>query len=126
MQDDCYLIAADGWKAEATRVLVKNNKGKEVDKGWTCDLVPKALIVARYFVPEQEVITKLEVELESIAAQMTALEEEQGSDGGAFSELENVNKANVTARLNEIKGDNDAKDETEVLDAWLKLSNHEA
>src|SRR6202049_779418 len=38
MQDDCYLIAADGWKAETTRVLVKNNKGKEEDKGWTCDL----------------------------------------------------------------------------------------
>jgi type I restriction enzyme M protein len=49
MQDDCYLIAADGWKAETTRVLVKNTKGKEVDTGWTCDLVPKPFIVARYF-----------------------------------------------------------------------------
>ena len=29
MQDDCYLIAADGWKAEATRILVKDKKGKE-------------------------------------------------------------------------------------------------
>jgi type I restriction enzyme M protein len=65
MQDDCYLIAADGWKAETSRVLVKNNKGKEVDKGWTCDLVPKALIVAHYFAAEQEAITKLEAELES-------------------------------------------------------------
>ena len=40
MQDDCYLIAADGWKAETSRVLVKNNKGKEIDKGWACDLIP--------------------------------------------------------------------------------------
>jgi type I restriction enzyme M protein len=60
MQDDCYLIAADGWKAETYRVIEKDKKGKEKDKGWTCDLVPKPLIVARYFVKEQEAITKLE------------------------------------------------------------------
>jgi type I restriction enzyme M protein len=125
MQDDCYLIAADGWKAETTRVLVKNNKGKEVDKGWTCDLVPKALIVARYFAAEQEAISKLEVELESITAQMAELEEEHGGEEGAFSELDKVNKANVTARLKEIQGDTDAKEEAAVLNAWLKLSNKE-
>ena len=56
MQDDCYLIAADGWKAETYRVIEKDKKGKEKDKGWACDLVPKALIVARYFAKEQEAI----------------------------------------------------------------------
>jgi len=40
MQDDCYLIGADGWKDATSGGLVKNNKGKEVDKGWTCNLVP--------------------------------------------------------------------------------------
>ena len=40
MQDDCYLIAADGWKAETYRIIEKDKKGKEKDKGWTCDLVP--------------------------------------------------------------------------------------
>ena len=54
MQDDCYLIAADGWKAETYRIIEKDKKGKEKDKGWTCDLVPKALIVARYFAKEQD------------------------------------------------------------------------
>ena len=49
MQDDCYLIAADGWKAETYRIIEKDKKGKEKDKGWTCDLIPKPLIVARYF-----------------------------------------------------------------------------
>jgi type I restriction enzyme M protein len=65
MQDDCYLIAADGWKAETYRIIEKDKKGKEKDKGWACDLVPKALIVARYFAKEQEAITQLEAELES-------------------------------------------------------------
>ena len=57
MQDDCYLIAADGWKAETYRIIEKDKKGKEKDKGWTCDLVPKSLIVARYFAKEQALST---------------------------------------------------------------------
>ena len=86
MQDDCYLIAAEGWRAEAYIVMVKNNKGKEVDKGWACDLVPKPLIVARYFAAEQEAINKLEAELESVAARMTEMEEEHGGEEGAFGQ----------------------------------------
>jgi type I restriction enzyme M protein len=31
MQDDCYLIAADGWKAETYRIIVTDKKGKEKD-----------------------------------------------------------------------------------------------
>jgi type I restriction enzyme M protein len=125
MQDDCYLIAVDGWKAETTRVLVKNNKGKEVDKGWVCDLVPKALVVARYFAVEQEAIVKMEAELESIAAKMMEMEEEHGGEEGVLAVLDKVNKANVTARVKEIKGDEDSKEEAAVLSAWLELSNQE-
>ncbi|MGC9972981.1 MAG: type I restriction-modification system subunit M [Bryobacteraceae bacterium] len=126
MQDDFYLIAADGWKAETTRVLVKNKKGKEVDKGWTCDLVPKSLIVAGYFVAEQKAITALETELEGVTAEMTELEDEHGSEEGAFSELDPVNKANVTSYLKDIKDDAEAKEEAEALNAWLKLSEQQA
>jgi type I restriction enzyme M protein len=126
MQDDCYIIAADGWKAETYRIIERDKKGKEKDKGWTCDLAPKALIVARYFAAEQEAITKLEVELESVAAQITELEEDHGGEEGAFSELDKVNKANVADRLKEIKDDKDANEEAAVLKAWLKLCNQEA
>jgi len=126
MQDDCYLIAADGWKAETTRIIEKDKKGKEKDKGWTCDLVPKSLIVARYFAKEQKAITALEAELENLTAQMTELEEEHGGEEGLFSNLDKVNKANVTVRLKEIKGDKEAKDEAAALNAWLKLATDEA
>ncbi len=126
MQDDCYLIAADGWKAETYRVIEKDKKGKEKDKGWTCDLVPKLLIVNRYFAAEQTAIREQEATLESVATQMTEMEEEHGGVEGAFSELDKVNKANVTARLKEIKGDKDAKEEADALNAWLKLSTQEA
>jgi len=136
MQDDCYLIAADGWKAETYRIIETDKKGKEKDKGWTCDLVPKALIVARYFAAEQEEIHGLESESENIAARTTEMEEEHGGDEGAFSELEKLNRVSVVARLKEIRqghaaaaasaqaGDDDQ--EATLLNAWLELSNQEA
>jgi type I restriction enzyme M protein len=126
MQDDCYLIAADGWKAETTRIVEKDKKGKEKDKGWTCDLVPKSLIVARYFAKEQEAIDQLRAELEAITARLTELEDEQGGEEGAFAELDKVNRANVAARLKEIEGDKDAKDEAAALNDWLKLNGDES
>jgi type I restriction enzyme M protein len=95
MQDDCYLIAADGWKAETYRIIERDKKGKEKDKGWTCDLVPKSLIVARYFAKEQEAIDQLTAELEAVTARLTELEEEQGGEEGAFSELDKVNKVTL-------------------------------
>ena len=135
MQDDCYLIAVDGWQASTYRVIeVKKNKEgktvKEVDKGWACDLVPKQLIVNRYFAAQQVDIRELEATLENVTAQMIEMEEEHGGEDGAFSELDKVNKANVAARLKEIKGqidsDAEAKEEADVLNAWLKLCTQEA
>jgi type I restriction enzyme M protein len=57
MQDDCYLIAADGWVAKTQRVMEEVKSGKKKvemkDKVWACDLIPKPYIVARYFAKEQ-------------------------------------------------------------------------
>lgn len=126
MQDDCYLIAADGWKAETYRIIEKDKKGKEKDRGWACDLVPKSLIVARYFAGEQAAIDDMTTQLEAVSAALAELEEEHGSEDGAFTELDKVNKANVAARLKEIKGDKSAKEEATVLNEWLTLSAREA
>jgi type I restriction enzyme M protein len=124
MQDDCYLIAADGWKAKTYRVIEKDKKGKEKDKGWACDLIPKALLVARYFAKEQAAIDRLAADLESVTSRLTEMEEEHGGEDGAL-DLDKVNKANVAARLKEIQGDKDAKEEAAVLNGWLKLSQEE-
>jgi type I restriction enzyme M protein len=126
MQDDAYLIAADGWKAQTERTIETNKNGKQVDKGWFCDLVPKELIVARYFAIEQGSIESQQADLESITAQMEELEEEHGGDEGAFSELEKVNKANIAARIKEIKDDAEAKEETQILREWLQLTDRQA
>ncbi len=129
MQDDCYLIAVDGWQAETYRVMetVKagKKKGQEVDKGWACDLVPKLLVVARYLSKEQQAIQELEAELESVAAQMTELEEEHSGEDGVFALLDKVNKGNVSAHLKAIKGEADVTEEIAVLKSWLQLSEQQ-
>ena len=91
----------------------KNRYGQinETDKGWTCDLIPKDLIVARFFAIDQSEIDDLHEEFDSVVAELTELEEEHGGEGDVFAELENVNKANITVRLKEVKGDKTAKEE---------------
>jgi type I restriction enzyme M protein len=131
MQDDAYLIAVDGWQAETYRVIeTKKGKdgkpGKEVDKGWACDLVPKALVVAKYYATEQAAIDQLSAELEAATAKLAELEEEHGGEEGAFVELDKVNRANVADRLKQIKGDKEAKDEAVALNAWLEHNTKEA
>ena len=123
MQDDAYLIAADGWKAETSRVIVKNKAGKPQDKGWTCDLVPKGLIVSRYFADEQAAIDAQQAELETKNSALDELEEEHGGEDGAFAELEKINKAEVTKRLKAIKGDSESADEEKVLKQWQTIYN---
>ncbi len=103
MQDDCYLIAADGWKAETYRIIERDKRGNERDRGWACDLVPKPLLVARYFAAEQAAIDRLAAELESVAAALAELEEEEGGEEGVFAELEKVTRASVDARLREAR-----------------------
>lgn len=122
MQDDCYQIAADGWKAETYRVVEKDKKGKEKDKGWACDLVPKALIVARYFAAEQAEIDRLAAELEAANGKIEELVEENSGEDGAFADFDKVNKATVTARMEEIEETTDPGDEYAVLREWLKLT----
>ena len=126
MQDDLYLIAADGWKAETSRIIEQDKKGKERDAGWTCDLIPKALIVARYLSKEQAAFDQLAAELEGVTALITEMEEEHSGEDGAFSELDKVNKANVTARQKEIKGEQNATHQAALLSDWRKLNSDQA
>lgn len=137
MQDDCYIISTDGWKSETYRILVENKAKKMVDKGWTCDLVPKELVINRYFETEKQAILSLEAEKEQVAAELAELEEEYSGDGAYFTDLEKVNKANVSTRLKKLKAEqkvslaiaaedkeiygDDVLSETEVLQLYLDL-----
>ncbi len=136
MQDDCYLIAASvetggGWQATTYRI-VEEKKAKDgqvtktVDKGWTCDLVPKALVIDRYFAGQQQTIDQLNLELETLQSRLTEMEEEHSGEEGAFAILDKINKASINARLKEIKSDPQSIDEEKILRQYLELLEQEA
>lgn len=126
MQDDAWLISVEGWKAEPYRVVEeKKNKGGEltkiVDKGWACDLVPKALVVGRFFAAEQAALDALDAGLEALDVQITELEEEHGGENDTFSGFDRINARSVKERLDEIGDDPDSEDEIVVLRSWQQL-----
>ena len=127
MQDDTYLIAADGWVAKTSRILETDKKGKTRDRGWACDLTPKPLIAARYFAKQQAAIEALQAELDAALASQTELEEEQGGssdEGGVFAGYDSITAAGVKDRIREINSDSggndrDGADELKLLKSWL-------
>jgi type I restriction enzyme M protein len=54
------------------------------------------------------------------------LEEEHGGEEDFLGALDKIAKAEVSARLREIKGDKEAKEEAAILQQWLKLNTEEA
>ncbi|MCZ8387131.1 N-6 DNA methylase [Achromobacter xylosoxidans] len=126
MQDDAYLIAADGWVALPRRIVETDKKGKTKDKGWTCDLLPKPYIVARYFAAEQAELEAKQAELDGVTSQIAELEEEHGGEDGAFAGFDKINAAQVKDRLAEIVDDVDSADERAMLKQWQQLSAREA
>ena len=102
MQDDAYLIAADGWVAKTSRILETDKKGKTKDKGWTCELIPKSFIVARYFAQEQTAIEATQAELEALIASLGELEEEHGGEDAVFDGFDSIAAATVKDRIREI------------------------
>jgi len=133
MQDDCYSLSAEGWVARTARIIETDKKGKAKDKGWACDLVPKPLIVARYFAAEQAGLDARQVELEATSASLAELEEEHGGDDGLLFEAQDekgsLTKGSVKARLaaaEEGGADVAEPGEIPILKQWLKLTAKEA
>lgn len=126
MQDDAYLIAADGWVAKPARIIETDKKGRAKDKGWACDLIPKPYIVARYFAAEQAAIEAKQAELEAATASLVELEEEHSGEEAAFSGFESITAAAVKDRVREIGKDPDGAEELKVLKQWQALTEQVA
>ncbi|MFZ4623412.1 MAG: N-6 DNA methylase [Rhodoferax sp.] len=122
MQDDAYLIAADGWVAQPARIVETGKKGKAKDKGWVCDLLPKAIIVNRYLAREQATLQAQQAALEAARASLAELEEEHGGEEAVFAGYDSITAAAVKDRMREIGHDPQQADELQVLRQWLDLS----
>ena len=141
MQDDCYLIAGDGWKAGAQPreiVQVKNKENKLVwpekhdfkrgKRRFKSDLIPAEILIARYFTAERDAIASLEAELAAIEQQLDERREEQGGEEGLLSEViegegdkQKITAKGVKARLKQIGKDPDYADERASLQEYAKL-----
>ena len=126
MQDDVYAVAQDGWVAKPARIIETDKKGKKKDKGWACDLVPKTLVVARYFAAQQAALDSEQTKLDATSSAITELEEEHSGDDSVFAGFDKINAAAVKDRIREIGSDPDSSAELKVLKDWLKFSNDEA
>ena len=128
MQDDIYLIAADGWiEAAKPRGIIedKQSKVKETPdlvikkNKYKMDLIPPSLIVARYFAEEQATIETLQAKHTTAESELAEyIEEYTGEDGllaDALNDSGNITASSVKARLKAIQGEPDSKDEREAL-----------
>ena len=125
MQDDAYLIAADGWvrgvqPREIIRVKDKNNKltwpePHDYMKGkrrFKSDLVPAPILVARYFVAERDAIEEFDNQLATLEQQLDEMRQENSGEDGLLAEViegegdkRKIAVKAVKARLKEIGKD---------------------
>ena len=136
MQDDMYVISEDGWQSgrEVYRITKQTkqkdgkSKSKEIEglEGIESKLLKPHLLINNYFVTEKNEIEKLEVERDSITAELDAMEEEHGGEEGlledAKNDKDNITAASVKERLKSIKGNKNDVEEVEMLEVYLKHS----
>ena len=111
------MIASDGWQA--------------VQAGQpNTDLIPPALVIARYFAAEQKAMAQLEAARDAITRQMEELDEEHGGDDGLLADAKNdkgkLTKVSAKAQLARVKHDKTAAEERKLLETYLALTEQEA
>lgn len=139
MEDDAYRIAEVGWVEAAKPQLIVEDKARKTKvrpditigrRKYQAELIPPALLIARYFAKEQAAIEALEVSRAALEQQMEEMAEEQGGEGGLLEEAktdkDKFTKNSVIARLKEIRTDRAAADERRAVQAYLALSEQEA
>ena len=142
MQDDVYLIAADGWvEASKPRHLIQDKQVKETPdlvikkNRYKMDLIPPALIVARYFADEQDAIEMLQTKQATAVSALEEYVEEHTSEDGlladAVNDSGNITASSAKARLKALTPDltthhetqEDDDDEWDALQHCLSLIN---
>lgn len=141
MQDDAYLIAADGWlKGAQPReiVKVKNKDNKLVwpephdytrgTRRFKSDLVPAPVLIARYFSAERDAIDAMDNELATLEHQIDEMREENSGEEGLLAEViegegdkQKITGKGLKTRLKEIGKDPLYSDEREALIAYAEL-----
>jgi type I restriction enzyme M protein len=127
MQDDTYIIVAEGWQAGNELVYEKDKKGNNDNSKWEGKLIPKALLTKVFFEAEQTHINQLQANRDALIQQMQQLEEEHNVEGGlmedAINDKDKITTKSVADRLKKIKADKEAKEEIKILTQYIKLAD---
>ena len=134
MQDDVYLIAADGWvDATTPRGIIEDKEKKILEtpdlivkrRKYKMDLVSPGLIVARYFAADQVALEALQVTQATALHELEEFVEEHTREGGLLEDATNnqgkVTKGSVNIRLKAIQGELESDDERGALTDCLAL-----
>ena len=111
MRDDVYIVSENGWIANE-------------------ELIPADLIINRYFQEEKQAIEELETTRDEVTSLKEEFEEEHSGEEGVLEEVKNdrgnITKTNLNKRIREIKDDQDAAEELEILEQYLELMDQES
>ncbi len=142
MHDDVALVMIDGWEGATRPRKPIEDRGRKiaevpdlvVDAGragarYKLDLLPPALIVARYFAADRAVIDELEAEAEAATQAVAEFIEENADEEGliaAAMEDDKISKALATARRKQSVSEPGAADEVAALNHLIALYDAEA
>ena len=131
MQDDCYMIANDGWtypEVKATRPGKGDKKKAIMYDEIVCDLLPVNILLAEYFKAQTDEIADLSAQIEQKQSDMDALVEQneeaftfddETEDGKELS----VKPSDVKKAIKNAKIDGTSAEDLKLLQQWLDLSN---
>ncbi|MCT7294086.1 type I restriction-modification system subunit M [Rhodococcus sp. PAE-6] len=141
MHDDVYLLLADGWHAAARPRQTIEDKDRKLSETpdlvvgsgrgatkYKTDLIPPALIVARYFADAQARIDELTAAADEATRAVEEYLEEHAVEDGLLADAmgdDKISKALVAGRLKAIKKGGDPE-EIEALQQAIELYNAEA
>lgn len=126
MQDDCYMIANDGWTYPEVKVS-KSGKGDKkkaiMYDEIVCDLVPVSIVLAEYFIAETNEIAELSSSVESLQQELSDLVESNTdvfrfNDDDEDDKPANVKIADVKKAIKNAKTDATSKEDLEILKLW--------
>lgn len=117
MQDDCYIVSSDGWKAE----LVPPAKKKFAFDEYTCDLLPVSIVLDEYFKTEKDNVYALRAKIEDLQNQADSIVEDNAADFDDSQFECGFSTKSVRARLKAALVKPVEKDEPKVLKKALEL-----
>lgn len=142
MHDDVALIMSEGWDGAAKPRKTIEDKDRKLSETsdlvigagrnalkYKMDLIPPALIVARYFADEQAKLNEINAKVEGAGQTIEEFVEENAGEDGLLADAMDDGKISKTlagARLQEAKREDPRSDEVATLSKLISLFDAQA